>query len=383
MGVRVWSMLALTSLLVLAGCSSTENFEEPAPVPQVVGGVTLEQAWSLNVGDGHDGQFLQLRPEVVGGTLYAVSADGVLLAVGPATGDVRWRKDLDQQIMAGVGADSRQLYLVNDNARLLALSRDDGELVWEARLPNEALAEPRSNGRLVIAQTVDGKVLAFDVRNGEMLWQYESSAPALSFRGAAAPVVGSEMILASFSSGALVALAADNGQPVWQYAVGEPSGRTELERLVDVTAEPIVIDSAVLVAGYQGKLALVDLRSGQEIWSRSTSTFHSPGLSRDRLFISMVNGDLVAMDGASLNEVWRQDQLAWRRLTGPLVVSDYVLVGDVEGYVHVVSQRDGGFEGQLRVDKKGIRSPLLLWEDKIIVYGNGGRLGVYTLRERN
>lgn len=380
MGYRIWSLLAL---LVLAGCSSTENFEEPAPVPLAVGSVSLEREWATTVGKGHDDQFLQLTPAIVGGTLYAVSADGILIGTGAATGDLRWRTRLDERIMAGVGADNRHLYLVTDNAHLLALDRQDGEQVWEARLPNEVLVEPRSNGRLVVAQTIDGKVLAFDARTGQPAWQYESTAPALSFRASAPPVVGAEIVLASFSSGHLMALTAETGQPLWQYAVGESSGRTELERLVDVTAEPLVIETAVLVAGYQGRLALVDIRSGQEIWSRSTSTFHSPALSHDRLFISMVNGDIVAMDGATLDQVWRQDQLAWRRLTGPLVVSDYLLVGDFEGYIHILSQKDGGFEGQLRADKQGIRSPLLFWEDKIIVYGNGGHLGVYSLRERN
>lgn len=376
-----WLMPAL--LVLLAGCSSTENFEEPAPVPQAVGSVTLDEEWSTRVGKGHDKDFLQLTPVVLGGSLYAVSADGVLLAIGPATGDERWRKRLDERVMAGLGGDNRHLYLVNDDAQIIALDRNDGEPVWRARLPNEALAEPRSNGNLVVVQTIDGRVLAFSARDGERRWQYEATTPALSFRASAPPVVGGEMILVSFANGRLVALSAENGQALWQYAVGEPSGRTELERLVDVTAEPLVIENAVLVAGYQGKLALLDLQSGQEIWSRSTSTFHSPALGRDRVFVAMVNGDMVALDGSTLERIWTQDQLAWRRLSAPLAVGNYVLVGDYEGYIHLLSQQDGSFEGQVQVDKSGLRSPFLVWEDKIIVYGNGGRLGVYSLRERD
>ena len=375
------AMAGMASIIV--GCSSSENLEEPDPVPEVVSSVTLEEKWSLSVGDGHDGQYLHLEPVIVGGSLYAVSADGELVAVGPATGDVRWRKDLDERVMAGVGGDSRNLYVVNENAELIALDRQEADENWRLRLPNEVLAPPQSNGNLVLTQTIDGKVIAADARSGERLWQYDAPAPSLSVRATASPVVGGELALVSLANGRVVALALDSGQPVWQYVVGEPTGRTELERLVDVTAEPVVVEGAVLVAGYQGKLALVDLRNGNEIWSRSTSTFHSPALGPDRVFVVRDNGDVTGLDARSLDEVWNQDALSWRRLSAPAVLGDQVVVGDFEGYLHLLSQENGQFQGQVEFDDEGIRSPMLRWEDRLIVYGNGGRLAVFTLEERN
>ena len=342
-------VLAVASAL-LVGCSSTENFEEPDPVPEVVSTVTLEPKWSLTVGEGYDGQYLHLEPTIIGGSLYAVSADGDLLAVGPATGDVRWRRELEQSIMAGVGGDSRHLYLVTGDAELLALERDSGEEVWRLRMPNEVLAPPQSNGNLVLTQTVDGKVVAADAASGERLWQYDSPAPALSVRDTGAPVVGGELALITLANGRVVALSTANGQPIWQYTVGEPSGRTELE---------------------------------QEIWSRATSTFHSPALGPQRVFIAKANGDVVGLDASTLEEVWLQDALSWRRLSEPATIGDMLVVGDFEGYLHILSQDNGQLKGQLEFDDEGIRSPMLRWEDRLIVYGNGGRLAVFTLEDRD
>ncbi|SFR43068.1 Beta-barrel assembly machine subunit BamB [Marinobacter daqiaonensis] len=385
-GVRLKSFLAPAAVaalaaLALAGCSSTENFEEADPVPEVVSSVSLEARWSLQVGDGYDGKYLHLRPTVVGGSLYAVSADGELVAVGPATGEVRWRRTLGETIMAGVGGDSRNLYVVTADAELMALNRRDGEELWRLRMPNEVLAPPRSNGSLVLTQTIDGRVVAADTRSGERLWQFDAPSPALSVRDTAPPVVGSELALISLANGRLVALSTDSGQPVWQYTVGEPSGRTELERLVDVTAEPVIVEGAALVAGYQGKLALVDLRNGQEIWSRSTSTFHSPALGPGRIFIAEANGDLVGLDASNLDPVWTQDELSWRRLSAPSAIDDFLVVGDYEGYLHILAQEDGQFQGQNRFDKAGIRAPMVRWENRLIVYGNSGRLAAFTLND--
>lgn len=376
--------LAVGGLLAaLVGCSSSENLEEPDPVPKVVSSVTLKTGWSITVGDGHDDAYLHLQPAIIGGSLYAVSADGELVALGPATGNPRWRTRIEDRIMAGVGGDSRNLYVVSEDAELIALARRDGEEVWRLRLPNEVLAPPRSNGALVVAQTIDGKVVAADARTGERLWQYDAPAPSLSIRATASPVVGGEVAIISLANGRVVALALANGQPVWQYVVGEPTGRTELERLVDVTAEPVIVEGAALVAGYQGKMALVDLRNGAEIWSRPASTFHSPALGPQKVFFVRDNGDVLGLDARTLEQVWVQDALSWRRLSAPTVLGDYLIVGDFEGYLHILSQDTGQFEGQVSFDGKGIRAPMLRWEDRLIVYGNGGRLAMFTLEHRD
>ncbi|WP_404363107.1 outer membrane protein assembly factor BamB [Marinobacter sp.] len=375
------ALIALTVLpgIWLAGCSSTEPFEEPAPVPDVVGDAQLKPVWRMSVGDGHDGQLLHIQPALLGDVLYAASADGELVSVDPDTGDLNWERDLDREIMAGVGGDRKRLYLVSSDAQLLSFAREDGEPGWEVSLPNEVLAPPQSNGSLVVAQTIDGKVLAFDVETGDKRWQYEAAVPVLTLRGTATPLVGSEMTLVSFANGQLFGLSSESGQPLWQYAVGEPKGRTELERLVDVTAQPIVIETVALVVGYQGNLAAVDIRNGQEIWSRRMSSLRSPAIAYSNILVTESNGTITAIDGASRQVAWSQEQLAWRQPTAPLVLEDHLLVGDFEGYLHALSLEDGALAGQLKLDSEGLRVPMIRWKDRALVYTNGGRLAAIEL----
>lgn len=384
-GLSLVRLAALTALAFLfAGCSTNEPFEEPAPVPEIDGTVELDRIWTMDVGDGHGDQFLYLTPLNTGDLLYAASADGEVYAVESGNGKVVWYKKLDAQVFAGVGGDREQLYLVTRDASLMALSREDGEVLWETSLPNEVLATPQSNGTIVVVQTTDGKVMSFSTQTGEKAWQYDSVVPVLSMRAAAPPLVGSELVLAGFANGKLLALASDSGQPVWQYEVGQPKGRTELERLVDVTSQPLILENAALVVGYQGKLALVNLRNGDEIWSREASSLHSPMIGAGNIYVSSANGDIRAFRGSDRRELWTQDRLSWRQTTQPVVYDDYLLVGDFEGYIHIMSQEDGSLQGQLEFDDDGLRVPAQrLRNGNLLVYGNSGKMTVFELKERD
>lgn len=378
---RLKQVSALSALiLALAGCSTTDPIEQPDPVPEISGSVDFDSIWSVSVGDGHDEEFLQLNPLYDGRNIIAASADGVITSLEAETGKTNWERELDERIFAGPGADGNQLYLVNGEAELIALSDDASEEQWRAELPTEVLAAPQSNGNLVVVQTIDGRVMAFDASNGEQRWLYEAQVPVLTLRTGAAPLVGGDVVIASFANGRLIALSSDAGQPLWQYEVGQPQGRTELERLVDIGGQPLVLDTALMVVGYQGKLALIDIRSGQEIWSRPASSYYSPAIGGGNIYLASSNGDVVALRGSDRRELWVQDRLSWRQLTRPAVSDDYLVVGDFEGYLHVLSAEDGALVGQLEYDDEGIRVPVQTLRDgNLLVYGNSGELTLFRL----
>ncbi|HTN35388.1 MAG TPA: outer membrane protein assembly factor BamB [Marinobacter sp.] len=371
----------LLTLVGLSGCSTTDTFEQPAPVPEINQSVIFKQVWGMYVGNGHDGEFLYLAPLNTGDILYVASADGYLAAVESEAGKVLWEKELKDRIFAGVGGDASQLYLVTRDADLVALSREDGHELWRTVLPTEVLAAPQSNGQMVVAQTTDGRVLAFSTSTGEKLWQYDSVVPVLSLRAAAAPLVGADVVIASFANGKMLALSADSGQPLWQYEVGQPQGRTELERLVDIAGQPLVLETAVLVVGYQGKLALVDIRTGHEIWSRKASSLYAPMVGDGDIYLASANGDVVALRGSDRKELWTQSGLAWRQVTQPMVYGDYLVVGDYEGYLHILSRNDGSFVGQEEFDGEGIRVPAQrLSNGNLLIFGNSGKMVIYRIR---
>jgi outer membrane protein assembly factor BamB len=56
-------------------------------------------------------------------------------------------------------------------------------------------------------------------------------------------------------------------------------------------------------------------------------------------------------------------------------------VGDVEGYIHLLSRYDGHITARAKVDRKGISAKLLARNGVLYVYGNSGKLAAFVLPE--
>ena len=159
-----------------------------------------------------------------------------------------------------------------------------------------------------------------------------------------------DVVYAGFPGGKLVALDAGNGAQLWEATVALPRGATELERVADVMGAPVVDALQVCAVAYQGRLACFDRRNGAPRWARDISSNSGLAMDTRNLYLTDDKDAVIAYDKDSGRAGWRQDKLARRQVTAPLVFGDWVVVGDGEGYVHVLSAEDGGFVARAQVD---------------------------------
>ena len=79
------------------------------------------------------------------------------------------------------------------------------------------------------------------------------------------------------------------------------------------------------------------------------------------------------------NDMWKQNELHQRRLTPPVPVKDKLVVGDFEGYMHVLSQDDGSLLARVELDGSPIEATPVVFEDIVYVYTTGGNLAALSL----
>jgi outer membrane protein assembly factor BamB len=376
----VWRSALLVMLASgLLACSSLSDDEDKDIVAPLVelpeGAIKLDDAWSRGLGDqGDEALSLAITPAIDGGTIYAANADGRVLAISRADGDVRWKTHLDAPIISAVGAGSG-LVIVSSNAGVIhALDAVSGEQKWTAQASSEVLAAAVTDGDVVIVQAVNSQVQAFDAATGKLRWSYSASQAVLSLRGNSAPVIRDGFVYLAFDTGKIAALDAKSGVMRWEQRFVIPEGRSELERVIDVQGDPLVTDSDVVVGCYQGAVISVERERGQPQWGEKASVLRSMAEGDGSVFIVEGGDVLRAMRMSTGREAWKSDVFAGRHLSAPAVIGEYVAVADKEGYIHLLSQSDGRYAGRYKVGGDGVRNNLLSDGSTLYVLTNSGKL---------
>jgi outer membrane protein assembly factor BamB len=373
--------LALLGLAVLlAGCDKEKNVEPPAELVKFSPTLDVRRAWSVGTGGGEKALRLALSPAIADGVAFLAGHDGDVLAVDAETGRTRWKTDLKMRLSAGPGVGGGLVVVGSPGGVVVALAADGGTERWRSELGGEILARPAATATRVVVHTVDGRLVGLDAGTGEQLWSYEQPVPRLSLRGSAPPVVAGDTVLCAFDNGRVAALDLGDGNLLWSAAAATASGRTELERLVDIDQAVRVSGSDVYVAGYQGRVAMLARDSGQIWWARDMSSYGSLALDSLALFISTADGIVVSLRQRDGTELWRQEAMIRRGLTGPAVVGDAVVVGDFEGYVHWLDRQTGALLARERAGSDRISQAPVSASGMVFVQSDGGT--VYAFRSR-
>jgi outer membrane protein assembly factor BamB len=102
-------------------------------------------------------------------------------------------------------------------------------------------------------------------------------------------------------------------------------------------------------------------------------------VDEDNLYVTDDESHVWSLGRLAGSANWEQEQLAGRALTAPSSSGDYVVVGDVEGYLHWLSREDGQLAARVRLDDERIMAAPLVVDDVVIAYSSGGTLGAYRV----
>jgi outer membrane protein assembly factor BamB len=383
-GVRAAALLI--AFAALGGCdtvSRTYNswFGSPTPavkpaeLPVFKPQVNVKLAWQGAVGPADK---TVLFPVVNGNTVWTAAANGQIAGFNAANGASVGRFSAGQLISGGVAASGSVVAVGSARGELLAFDHA-GKALWKTQVPGELLAPPVIEGGLVIARVGDGAIHGYDAASGKRRWAFQRSAPSLSVRSNAGIVVDRGSVYAGFPGGRLVAMTAVGGSVLWDSVVALPKGTTELERVADVTSAPVVEDGRACAAAYQGRTVCFDAVRGAAIWARDISSFSGLGADFRNIYVTDDKNAVIALDKTTGGSLWKQDKLAGRALTRPLAFGRYVIVGDYQGFVHLLSRDDGSFVGRAATDGSAIAAaPVALDISSFLVQTRNG--GVFALR---
>ncbi len=377
--------------LFISACADKDNLDQPAELIPFDSQYDLDAIWLTSSGAGVEEQYVFLRPLILKEAVITASRDGVLNVIDLKSGDVEATIALDTVISAGVGGNEKIWLLATRDAYVVAVDASSRKELWRKRVPSEILATPIIHENTVVVSTIDGKLLSLDLQSGKIRWQYQRVIPDLTLRGTSEPVITRDRIYAGLADGRLIAVSPDNGEVIWDVALAIPAGRSEIQRLVDIDGDAELYGRVLYASSFQGRVAAIDVDRGQFLWARDFSSHTGVILDDKALYSSDDNGNIWALDRLNGATIWKQEKLAHRKLTRPSIIGDFLVVGDFEGYVHILSRYDGHFVARYQLgqyddvgwDKgAGIIVPASVQGDnRLLVTTRGGTLYLLDLHE--
>ena len=365
-------VIALLGMMLLNACNSIRNFQENRkvvikPAPQVVDNSTIALVWKNNTaGSALNAQ--DFEPTIVGNEVYLAARNGRIEGYSLDSGNQVFNYDLDQRQVSGVGANVTHIYAVSRSGEVIAIDRNSGSEKWRYAAKRSISARPIANDQMLIVRTIDGHVIGLNAITGEFIWGLERPVSSLSVGLDAPSLMAGEGVVTGFSSGRILANNVFNGNAFWEKRAFLPQGRNDIERLIDIDAQPILVGQAVIAGAIRGGVAAFSLRDGNELWRNQAvdtgQTIHFAGQS---LAVTTTESDVVMLDASTGKTVWRQNTLSGQGLSAPVIHNDRIVVGSNSGTLYFLELSTGNVLSKFDLTSAPI-SAIRMVDQGVLVY---------------
>lgn len=352
----------------------------------------IAQAWKTSIGEGASRYSRVLsQPVVANGRVYAMDGGVQVSALDAATGNRIWQIDLKPEdergnsFGGGVAFWNDRLYVSTGYAQVLALDPETGSIIWKTAVGAPVRSGPTVSDGRVFVVTVDNELVVLATDDGRRLWNHNAIPETASLLGSASPAVDGEVVVAAYSSGELYALTVENGRPLWSDNFSSTRSVNAVSSLADIRGRPVLDRGRVFAASHSGRMAAIDLRTGDRAWEQDFGSTHSPWVAGDYVYVLSNDNALICLtrnDGkirwvrqlpSYQNEKKRKDPMSW---AGPVLGSDRLIVLSSAGDAISVSPYTGEPLGREQMSAGGYLAPVIA-DNSLYVLTDDAKLSAY------
>ena len=361
---------ALVGVLV-AGCAADKP--KPTALETVTPSLSARQVWSARV----DSVKFPLAMVARDGQFIVAGSDGSVVALQAQTGREIWRGQAGKSLSAGVGSDGRFAAVVTTDNTLVVL--DQGKALWTAPLASRTATAPLVAGERVFVVGVDRVVHAFDALDGRRLWRFQRANEPLTLAHPAALAAYKDTLLVG-QGAVLIGLDPTKGTVRTEVALTPPRGTNEVERLNDLVGPLLRVGDSICGRAFQTGVGCIDAARNTLRWSRTVGGIQAVGGDAELVFAADSSDRVTAWRAANGELVWTHDRLIHRALSAPLALPQAMVIGDFEGYVHLLSRDEGRTLQRLATDGTAVVAPPVLSGNIFLVATRNGGLFAFALQ---
>ena len=353
----------LQIVFILSSCSSLQglkfwetdevDLDEPKELLSYENQKDLSITWNLSFdGENEIGNF---EPGFSSQNLFFADSEGTLSSIAINNGEIVWSTELNF-LASGTAAGFGIVVVADVDGNVIALDQKDGAQLWSTNVKGEILSKSVIDTKIVVVKSGSGELIGLNRVSGEIEWSYRSKLPPLTVRGSSSPVLSDDKVFVSFDNGRLGVFDINSGFPLWDGAISYVSGTSELANLIDGDSSPVIEGGLVYTTNYQGNLNIFDIAQKRSVWTNEISSFYSPIIMRGLLIVAEADSTMKSFSLTSLEESWINEDYLNRELSNPVSYKGSLIVGDFEGYIHIIDPLNGKTIGRKKLSRKPIKS---------------------------
>ena len=350
-------------LFILSSCSSLQGLkfwetdeaepDEPKELTSYENLKNISITWDLSFnGENEIGNF---EPGFSSQNLFFADSEGTLSSISIKNGEIVWSTELNF-LASGTAAGFGIVVVADVDGNVIALNQQDGSRLWSTNVSGEILSKSVIDTKIVVVKSGSGELIGLNRESGEIEWSYRSKLPSLTVRGSSSPVLSDDKVFVSFDNGRLGVFDINSGFPLWDGAISYVSGSSELANLIDGDSSPVIEGGLVYTTNYQGNLNIFDIAQKRSVWTNEISSFYSPIIMRGVLIVAESDSVIKSFSLTSLEESWMNEDYLNRELSNPVSYKGSLVVGDFEGYIHIIDPLNGKTIGRKKLSRKPIKS---------------------------
>jgi outer membrane protein assembly factor BamB len=384
--------------VVLPPAEVNADWSQPGGSPSKAMGhlalsATPAKAWSVSIGNGSTtNRRLNATPVMLDGVVYTMDTSARVRAFDAKGGALLWQaeilgptKSTDAAFGGGVGGANGRVFATTGYGTIVAYDAKSGNELWRKSIPVPLRGGPTVEGNRVFAMSQDNQIHAFTADKGDELWTVSGTVEVAGMLSIGAPAVAQETVVVGFSSGELSALRAENGRTVWADALTRTGRSTAMAALSDIDASPVIDRGRVYAIGHGGRLAALEIATGQRAWERNFAGTSTPWVAGEFLFIVTIEGEVVCITRSDGKVRWvynlpaygnpkkRKDPIIW---SGPVLAGEKLyLVGSNKQMV-TVSPVDGTLIATTKIEAPAYLTPIVA-DSTMYLLTDDGKLTAY------
>ncbi len=276
----------------------------------------------------------RFSPIITGNTLIQGTTFGGIKALSKKSGQVKWKLE-DQNGVSSHGVVSLgKLFFGSYSGKASSYNIKSKSFDWSVSLDSSPISFSVPSNGVIFSLTDLGTLYALALDTGAVLWSVKKPAQkTLQIFGGPSPKIYKDQVIAAFPDGSVASFNQSSGKQKWANKFDS------YQKFED--ADFLELEGSYLFAGsFDEALFSLDPNTGDIRWRVMQGPVSTVSIDGSRLYYSTNNGEIVSLEKASGNIVFKKDVLKGVG-NKPTVLDSFLIVSDSKGPVFVLNKNSG------------------------------------------